>query len=183
MPGHRWKDLVEVANSQYGYVTPADARSVGANRDYLDHLTDRDQVHRVARGLYRIPSVPVADLDPYMEAVLWVGEDAVVSHDSVLALHNLAYANPKAIRVTTPRRVRKSDPPLPIEIITRKLHPGEITYFEGIPCTTVARALVDSRGLVMRDRLVAAAHEALDEGLLLKEEFEQAMRSLEVTNG
>lgn len=183
MPGERWIELVEIAHAQYGYVTAADSLESGANKDYLDHLDDRGQIERVARGLYRVPSVPVTSLDPYMEAVLWAGEGAAVSHDSVLALHGLAYVNPKTIRITTSRRVRKSDPPSDIEVVTRRLDPSEFSFFEGIPCTTVARAIVDAQPYVRRDRLVEAADQAREGGLLLLEEYQAVAEALEMTLG
>lgn len=183
MPGERWNEIVEVAHAQYGYVTAADSRAVGGNKDYLDHLEDRGQIVRVARGLYRVPSVPVTRLDPYMEAVLWVGEGAAVSHDSVLALHGLAHVNPRTIRITTSRRVRKSDPPSDIEVFTRRLDPSELSIFEGIPCTTLVRAILDARPHVRRDRLMEAADQAREDGLLLREEHRTVAEALEVTGG
>ncbi|MCU1400122.1 MAG: hypothetical protein JWN62_3231 [Acidimicrobiales bacterium] len=45
-----------------------------------------------------------------MEAVLRVGADAYLTHDAVLAFHELAQVNPRLIRVGTPRRVRARMP-------------------------------------------------------------------------
>lgn len=183
MPGRRWNSVLEAATAQYGYVTNSDAMQTGANRYYLAHLAERGAVIRVAHGLYRIPSVPVTPFDPYMEAVMWVGEGAAVSHDSVLAMHGLAYVNPKTIRITTPSRVRKGDPPSDVEVITRSLDPPELTYFEGIPCTTIARALVDAQPYVRRDRLVEAAGQAREGGLLLRREYHAVVDTLEAAHG
>jgi len=118
-----------------------------------------------------------------MEAVLWVGEDAVLSHDAVLSLHGLANANPSLIRVSTPRRVRRSDPPVAVEIIRRTVPDGDLTRYEGIPSTTVARALLDSRELIMRSRLVDAAHQARAEGLVRRRRFDDVLAQLEQAHG
>jgi hypothetical protein len=69
------------------------------------------------------------------------------------------------IRVGTPRRAR---PRLPahIEVVRLQLPEEELTVYERIPSTTVARALLDSRGIVMADRLAAAAREAIRIGLI-----------------
>jgi hypothetical protein len=53
--------------------------------------------------------------------------------------------------------------------------------FEGIPTTTVARALLDARGLIMTDRLIEAAKEAMRRGLLLHREGEQVIGTLEAS--
>lgn len=39
-----------------------------------------------------------------MEAVLRIGQDAYLTHDAVLSLHNFALVNPSVIRVGTPKR-------------------------------------------------------------------------------
>jgi hypothetical protein len=35
--------------------------------------------------MYRVPELPTTSLTALLQAVLWVGHDAVVSHESVLA--------------------------------------------------------------------------------------------------
>lgn len=118
-----------------------------------------------------------------MEAVLWVGKGAVLSHDAVLSMHGLANANPSTIRVTTPRRVRRSDPPSSIKVIRGTLPDEDLTTYNGIPSTTVARALLDCRDLIMRSRLIEAAKEARDEGLVRRRDFDGLQTGLEGQHG
>lgn len=178
MPGETWEQLYEVAVGRYGFVTRADARTLGFDPQYLSVLAGRGVLEHTGTGLYRFPQVPVSEHTPYMEAVLWVGEGAVLSHDAVLSLLGLANANPSVIRVSTPKRVRKSDPPIPIEIIRRNLPAEDLTRYEGIPSTTVSRALLDSRQLIMRERLIEAAHEARAEGLIRRRDFDDLIDRL-----
>lgn len=179
MPGSTWRRLHELALDQHGLVTTQDARGVDVDPAYLRQMVERGTIEHVAYGLYRFPEVPVTAYTPLMEAVLWVGEEAVLSHDAVLSLHGLANANPSVIRVSTPRRVRRSDPPVAVEIIRRTVPDGDLTRYEGIPSTTVARALLDSRELVMRSRLVDAARQARAEGLIRRRRFDEVMAQLE----
>ncbi len=183
MPGRRWEQLLEIAMDQHGFVATRDAVELGLPSSYLGKIKARGTVERVAHGLYRFPQVPVTEYAPFMEAVLWVGEDAVLSHDAVLSLHGLANANPSVIRVSTPRRVRKSDPPVAVKIIRRSVPDEDLTRYQGIPSTTVARALVDSRDLIMRSRLIEAAHEAHDEGFIRRSKFDQLLHELENPHG
>lgn len=175
--------LFERANLQHGYVTSRDAADLGLRKAYLGEQHAAGTLEKVAYGLYRFPQIPVTRLTPFMEAVLWVGEDAVLSHDAVLSMYELAHANPRTLRVSTPRRVRRSDPPTSVEIVRRELDPAEVTEHEGIPCTTVARALRDSRGLVMTSRLVEAAHEARDQGLVRRRDMDALVADLEASDG
>jgi predicted transcriptional regulator of viral defense system len=183
LPGQRWEQLLEIATAQYGFVTTRDATDLGLPRSYLGKMKARGSIERVAHGLYRFPQVPVSENAHFMEAVLWVGEHAVLSHDAVLSLHGLAGANPHVIRVSTPRRIRKSDPPAAIKVIRRTIPDGDQTRYEGIPSTTVARALLDSRNLIMRSRLLESAHQARADGLVPRRTFVQLLEKLEATHG
>ena len=64
-------------------------------------------------------------------------------------------------------------------MIQRRLEAVDLTAYEGIPSATVARALLDCRGLVMRDRLVEAGQEAARRGLLRRSEAGRILAELE----
>lgn len=183
MPGRTWQRLHEVALDQHGFVTTRDAHDADVDPAYLRQMVERSTIERVAYGLYRFPQVPVTKYTPFMEAVLWAGEGAVLSHDAVLSLHGLANANPRVIRVSTPRRVRRSAPPLAVKVVRRTLADHDLTRYEGIPSTTVERALLDSRELIMRSRLIDAAHEARREGLVPRGSFVDLIEQLGQPDG
>lgn len=183
MPGQRWNEIYDRALQQHGFVRTADLVEMGFPKSYAAKIASRGVLDKVARGLYRVPQIPVTTLTPFMEAVLWVGEGSAVSHDAVLSMHELAFANPRVLRVTTPRRVSKADPPAPVEVVRRRLASEELTAHEGIPCTTVPRALRDCRGLIMASRLVEAANEARDRGLVRRREMAALLRDLETIDG
>lgn len=167
--------LWAAAAGQYGYVTTHDAAELSVPAVELRKLAQRGFLERIGRGVYRFPDLPVTEAAEYMEAVLWAGEGAALSHDAVLALHDLGFANPSTIRVTVPHRVRKTDPRRDITLIHAVLSDEDRTNYEGIPSTTVARALLDARGLLMPSRLREAARAARDQGLLLAGEYERVL--------
>ena len=166
VPATYRRRLHERALVRYGYITTRDAAALGIPVAGLHMLVQRGGLTRVGHGLYRFDDVPVTGRDGYMEAVLLVGDHAFLVADAVLALHDLAQVNPTRRRVATTRRVRKALPPT-IEVVwPTTVGESERTAYEGIPCSTVARALTDCIGIVMRDRLLIAAHDAADRGLL-----------------
>lgn len=171
--------LHEWALDQYGYVTTSDAEDLGVPPVELRKIAQRGGVEHVAYGLYRFEDIPRTGRDQFMEAVLRVGPQAYLSHDAVLALHDLGLVNPWRIRVGTPRRAR---PRLPrhIEVVRRQLDSHELTVYEGISSATVARALLDCRGLAMGERLVDAAREAARRGLVRRSEAGRVLAELEV---
>lgn len=171
--------LRERALDQYGYVTTRDAADAGVPAVELRKLAQRGGLDHVARGLYRFDDVPRTGRDEFMEAVLRTGPDAFLVDDAVLALHDLGLVNPRRIRVGTPKRTRASLPGS-IEVVHRRLDPHELTVYEGVPSATVARALLDCRGLVMGERLVAAARDAARRGLLPRRDARRVLAELGV---
>jgi predicted transcriptional regulator of viral defense system len=169
--------LRDRALDQYGYVTTRDAEKLEVPVVELRKVAHRGGVEHVAYGLYRFDDIPSTSRDQFMEAVLRVGPDAYLSHDAVLALHDLGLVNPRRLRVGTPRRVR-GRLPAHIEVIQRHLEPRDLTMYEGIPSATVARALLDCRGLVMGERLLDAAQQAARVGLLRKREAGRVLTEL-----
>ncbi|MDA8401067.1 MAG: hypothetical protein M0008_13690 [Actinomycetota bacterium] len=169
--------LYDRALDKYGYVTTHDAKNLGVPAVELRKIAQRGGVEHVAYGLYRFDDVPHTGRDQFMEAVLRVGPEAYLTHDAVLALYELAMVDPRRIRVATPRRAR---PLLPgyIEVIQRRLDPDELIIYERIPCTAIARALLDCRGLVMKERLADAAREAARRGLLRRSEADSVLAEL-----
>ena len=172
--------LWDRALDQYGYVTTRDAADVGVPAVELRKIAQRGGVDHVAYGLYRFDDVPRSGRDQYMEAVLRVGPDAYLTHDAVVALYDLGLVNPQRIRVGTARRTRPRLPAF-VEIIHRQLDPKDLTDHEGIPCTTVARALLDCRDLLSHSELITAAQEAVDRGLLLRRERNDLIEALELS--
>ncbi len=171
--------LRERALDQYGYVTTRDANAIGVPPGELRKLSARGGLEHVGHGLYRFEDIPRTGRDQFMEAVLRVGGDAYLEGDAVLALHDLALANPRRIRVATPRRDRRKHPDF-LAVERRNLPAGERAVYEGIPATTVARALLDCRGVIMDERLIEAAGEAARTGLLRRRETQRVLSELGV---
>ncbi len=177
---HR-RALRGLALDQYGYVTPTDTATAGVPAIELRKIAHRGGLDHVAYGLYRFADIPITEFDTLMEAVLRCGPDAHLTHDAVLALHGLALVNPRRIRVGSPHRVRRTLPDS-IEVIREQVEPDDLTSYEGIPSTTVRRALLDCRDIVMIDRLVEATEEAGRRGLVLRHQL-AALLVDEITTG
>lgn len=157
--------LYALAAEHHGYVTTEMANAVGVPSVEVRKLAARGGMSNVARGLYRVDGIDGGERAPYAEAVLRVGEDAHLVGDSVLALHDLALVNPSRIKVGTSRRVRR-DVPASVQVVHARVDPADLTEYDNIPSVTVARAIRDSIGSVMPERLTEALDRAVDEGLV-----------------
>lgn len=159
--------LHEEAVGNYGYVTTATARELGIPGIELVKLHRRGGLTRVGHGVYRFDDIPQTDQGAYMEAVLMAGPDAVLIGDAVLSLLDLGLANPRRIRIATPRRVQRT---LPTRLDVKQMRIGleDLTAIEGIPATTLRRAIRDCRGTIMDERLLDAVREGRRRGLLTR---------------
>lgn len=155
----------EIATGQYGYVGVKEAAEAGIPNIELAKLAARGRLRHVAYGLYRMDEMPATPLDQYYEAVRRVGGDAHLTGESVLAIHGLAMVNPPRIYVGTARLVRARIPDW-MAVVREDVPADELEEFEGIPVTTVARAIRACMATVMRERLLDAVADAGRRGLL-----------------
>lgn len=179
------RPLLALSLDQRGFVTPADALTLGLDPAQLRVLAHRGQLERRGRGVYRFPEVPIGEHDEYLAAVLLVGHDAVVSHDSALALLSLADVNPRRVHVTVDigARVRRRID-APVEIHRARLDAAERTLTEGIPVVSAARAVREGLAAGLDRRLLGQAVEnGRREGHLTAAEARQLEAALDTAHG
>lgn len=169
MPTTYRSQLWEIAVGQYGYVTTRDAHALGIPVVELGKLAARRRLTKVGHGVYRFDELPADSRGQFLEATLRVGFNAYLINDAVLALHNLAFVNPRKITVGTPKRNRAQVPNW-INVVRDVTPPHELTNYEGIPSTTVATALRMCMKTVMQERLLEATRDAEQRGLVTPSE-------------
>ena len=171
--------LLALAEPQGGYFTARQALSVGYAYPEQHYHAKEGNWLKVGRGIYRLTEYPIPPQAALIELTL-LSEDrqgkpqAVASHETALALHELGDANPARIHLTVPPGFRKR---LPSKV---QLHRGLLIEEDweeraGYRVTTPLRTLVDTaasaeswpllegavrdtlaRGLVRRKRLLSA---------------------------
>jgi predicted transcriptional regulator of viral defense system len=164
---------------QHGYITDQDARRLGVPAADFDKLVATGWLTSICAGLYRLDGMPSSRRRSLAEAVLRVGPDAFLSHDAVLSLHELIEREPDRVRVATPHPRPSGGLPAQVEVLRRHVPAADLTSYQGIRSTTVVRALLDCRGLLGTDELIAAAEAAVRGGLLLRRERSAVIDALE----
>ena len=143
---HSYDTVHEIALEQHGVFTAEQARKLGVTTRSLSKMVDRGRLERIAYGLFRDLGAPLSRWSQYASAVLWPqGVTGVLSHETALSVLDLSDANPAKVHVTVPKshRPRRRDP-LPWMILHYADVPeDEIMSVEGLPATTVARAIRD----------------------------------------
>lgn len=163
--GYR-QDLWEIAASHHGVVTVAQAEDAGVPAVEVRKLAARGALRGYGQGVYTHRDVPTTPFTEPMVAVALAGEGAFLHRESVLGLLGLGQFNPPKVRVGTRRRVRRTLPGW-MELENRTDVPDEdLTRYEGIPATTVQRALKDMRSRMPPDRWGVMVDEALRQDLI-----------------
>lgn len=149
VPSARYDDIVTLAEEHDGVLTSGQARKTGITDSVLARLAQRGRLERMARGVYRVPYFPHNRFSQYREAVLWAKAhrgplDLALSHETALAAYGISDANPAAIHLTVPRAARlRRKTPKAIVLHRAVLGPDEVTVFEGLPLTSIARTVSD----------------------------------------
>lgn len=157
--------LALLAKQQAGYFTAAQALSIGHSYSSQRYHVERGNWARVDRGIFRLRDWPVSGHEDLVRWSLWAGAEAVVSHDSALALYDLGDANPARVHLTVPKTFRRRAPGV-------ELHRGEfaaedVREGEGFRVTVPARSLIDAAASEMDgDQLGTAIAEAVRRGLV-----------------
>lgn len=151
--------MAALAASQHGVVSLAQLAALGISAAAAQRRVTAGRLHRIHRGVYAIAPLPLIPREGrWMAAVLVCGPGAVLSHRSAAALHELRPHGPTRIEVTVPKPSAR----LHRGIVAHRcnLHPEDVTVVNGIPCTTVARTLVDLAATVRRRPLERACDQA-----------------------
>ena len=161
-PDHR--ALYARAEQQAGYFTTKQAAEAGFSRERLVEHTRTGRLKRIAHGLYRLSQYPASPLEDLFVAWLRGGPNAVISHDSALAVYDLSDVVPNEIHVTVSRTASRRRKGLRQHTI--HLLPSDVKKREGLPVTSVPRTIADLAKAGLAEELLGAAiRQALERGL------------------
>jgi predicted transcriptional regulator of viral defense system len=133
---------------------------IGLSARAAQKRTSAGRLHRTNRGVYSL--VPRTLLTPqghWLAAALGFGRKPVVSHRTAAALHGLLDYNGAKTDVTVPGKHSRKRGNLVVHS-SRNLSPSDVTVEDHIPCTTIARTLLDLADVVKRRRLERAFDQA-----------------------
>jgi predicted transcriptional regulator of viral defense system len=180
-PRPSWDRLYELAQSQSGLFTSSQARELGYSPQLLLHHQQAGRLLRVQRGIYRLVHFPASEHEHLVAAWLWSERAGVVSHVTALALHGLSDALPSHLHLTLPDawRARRLRVPSGVRLHHADVPAGQRTWMGPLPVTTPARTLNDcARAGISPELLVAGTREALERGLVFRDELPHVQEAL-----
>jgi very-short-patch-repair endonuclease/predicted transcriptional regulator of viral defense system len=152
-------EIAAVAESQHGVVGLSQLRELGLSARAVQHRAARGRFHRIHRAVYAVGHSKLTGRGHWMGAVLACGPNAVLSHRSAAGLWGLRPDNRRKSDVSLPSPSAR--PKQAIEVHRSvTLTAEDVTIVDGIPCTTVARTLVDLGDVVPRRAVERAVEQA-----------------------
>ncbi len=143
--------IAEIADEQRGFVTTAQAETVGVSRVEVARLASRGLLERVERGVYRLrgsgfdenSTLRAAWLAVHGPSQPVVGSEStiVVSHASAAALHRIGDIAADIAEFSATRRLQTIRDG--IRMHRAELSDDDVVIVEGMPTTTVVRTLAD----------------------------------------
>ncbi|MEX2486376.1 MAG: hypothetical protein WD377_02035, partial [Nitriliruptoraceae bacterium] len=116
---------------------------------------------------------PAQRFEDAIVACLWAGDDAAASHETALAIYELADVMPANIHVTVPQPFRGRRTGVTIHHAAIGEH--DRTTRAGVPVTTVERTIVDVMRHSGTDLAAEAAEQALATGLVTSRRLRAAL--------
>lgn len=157
--------LFNLAASQAGYFTAAQAREVGYSYQAQAHHVGAGNWIRVDRGLFRVAEW-VHDLhDDLTRWSLWSRDRAVVSHETAMSVHGIGEFETRRVQLTVPPGFSMTDDAVTLHHV--QLPDSDALQRVGFRVTTPIRSIVDIAAQAPdEDQLARAIDDANCMGLL-----------------
>lgn len=178
-PQENARALYQMADAQGGYFTAAQARQAGYAYSQQHFHVARGNWLRIERGLFRLRDYPPNEREDLIRWSLWSHNQqgvpqAVVSHDTALAVHELSSIMPARLYLTVPLAFRKQAPSGCV-LHKARLSPDDVEERTGYRLTTPLRTLLDvADSPLSQEHLNDAVHDALARGLVRRHLLETA---------
>ena len=171
--------LHTLASSQAGYFTAQQALAVGYAYPEQHYHVTHGNWERVTRGIFRLRDYPPPEREDLIVLSLMSHDrsgqpQAVFSHDTALALHDLGDVNPARVHLTVPLGFRRQ---LPSRIMVHRgvVPPDDWEEREGYRVTTPLRTLADIATVPASwPSLEPAVRDALRRGLVRRRQLLEA---------
>jgi very-short-patch-repair endonuclease len=162
--------VAQVAAAQRGLVHRSQLRELGITRGSYEHRVQVGSLHRVLPSVLSVMQPLIEPWAAETAALLYAGENAVLSHETAAALWGLT-AIPSFVAITLIGRKVESQPQLR-QYRVSGLDVRDVRLHQGFPVTSPARTLIDCASTSHVDRLL---NEARALKLVKDAELEAAM--------
>jgi very-short-patch-repair endonuclease len=151
--------IAALAAGQHGVVTLGQLSALGMSESAARKRATAGRLHRIHSGVYAVGHQRLTIEGRWLAATMAYGAGAVLSHRSAAALWGLRPTARGEIDVSVPRASARRRPGIEVHRAPA-LAPEDAQRRRGIPCTSVARTLLDLATAVDPQSLQRAVNEA-----------------------
>jgi len=151
--------IAALADRQHGVVALHQLQLLGLSKSAVSKRARTGRLHRIHRAVYAVGRSELTGRGHWMAAVLACGPKAVLSHRSAAGLWGLRADNRRKSDISLPSPAARAKTAIEVHRSVT-LTANDVTSVDGIPCTTVARTLVDLGDLVNRRAVESAVEQA-----------------------
>ena len=137
--------LAQIASAQRSLVHLSQLRALGFTRGAYEHRVRTGALHGVFPSVFSVVDPLIEPWAAETEALLYAGDDAVLSHEAAAALWGLA-ATPSFVVITMIGRKVEAQPQLRQHRVAA-LDLRDLRHHRGFPVTAPARTLIDCAAL------------------------------------
>jgi very-short-patch-repair endonuclease len=148
-----------LAETQHGVVSLPQLQSFGLSARAVRDRVAAGRLTRIHRGVYAFGHGRLTGHRHWMAAVLAYGPQALLSHRSSAGLHGIRPDNRNKTDITLTSPSGKARAGIDVHRSTT-LTPADATTIDGIPCTSVARTLLDLTDVLDRRGVESAIDQA-----------------------
>lgn len=156
-----WERLFDFALEQEGHFTFEQALEAGYTSPQLLALIKSQRIEKIYPRVYRITRFRPGDHDQLVALWLWSYQEAVFSHETALALHDLSDVLPNTIHCTLPVSRKRIRSPVGVKLHFADIPQSDRSWRGNIPVTSAPRTLNDCADALVAPELI---RQALDQG-------------------
>jgi predicted transcriptional regulator of viral defense system len=134
--------IAQWALAQHGVVGGRQLRELGLSASATRKRVATGRLHRVHRGVFAVGHALLTQNGRFMAAVLACGRAACASHYCAGALWHLGLGVRRLIHVSAPGSRGRVRDGIRVHSAATLL-PRDVTFIDNIPCTTLARTVLD----------------------------------------
>ncbi|WP_423917968.1 hypothetical protein [Candidatus Poriferisodalis sp.] len=157
---------------QYGLVSRTQSLAAGMTRHRIQHRVSTGRWRRVGPGVYQHSALPVTPHSKLLAAC--IAYDGLASHRSAAALHRIdGFELGRPELVVSKERARSA-----VGVILHRsgqMDLAQPTWLDSIPCTGLARTLLDLAAVVSRNRLERAIDAAMRDRRLRYDDLSEVL--------
>jgi len=173
------EQLYRIAESQSGYFTTKQAKTVGYTENNFPHYMRTGSWIREHRGIYRLSRFPESENSQLVLWSIWSRNrteipQAVYSHETALRIHDLSDIMPARLHVTVPMAFRRSsDIPVVLVLHRADLPPEDVERMQGFQVTRPLPTLLDliDAETISWDFIEQALQQGLQRGLITQRDI------------